>query len=391
MSLWISRLLTRHPILLDELLDPRRLYSPLKRSELESELNAQLAGLDEDDLENQMERLRLFAQSNLLRVAAADITEHIPLMVVSDYLTEIAETVIARVLRLAWNEVARRHGSPPGLEEGETGLAVVGYGKLGGIELGYGSDLDMVFLHGIEDRFASTNGKKPIAVDVFYARMAQRMIHLLATRTPAGVLYEVDMRLRPNGNSGLMVSSITAFESYQTQNAWTWEHQALVRARVVAGDARVDARFEAVRREILSQPRDPQKLRGEVLEMREKMRTSLDKSKADQFDLKQGFGGIVDIEFMVQYWVLRWANKHPDLLGWTDNIRLLETLSRLALLSGSDAARLMDAYRSLRAAYHRSVLQDRPALVDDQLLMDERELVKTFWRQTIMEEELGVE
>jgi len=391
MSLWISRLLTRHPILLDELLDPRRLYSPLKRSELKSELTAQLAGLDEDDLENQMERLRLFAQSNLLRVAAADITEQIPLMVVSDYLTEIAETVIARVVRLAWNEVTRRHGSPPGLEEGETGLAVVGYGKLGGIELGYGSDLDMVFLHGIEDRFAVTDGKKPVAVDVFYARMAQRMIHLFTTRTPAGILYEVDMRLRPNGNSGLMVSSIKAFESYQTQSAWTWEHQALVRARVVAGDARVDARFEAVRREILAQPRDAQKLRGEVLEMREKMRASLDKSKAGVFDLKQGFGGIVDIEFMVQYWVLCWANQHPDLLGWTDNVRLLETLSRLDLLTSGDAASLMDAYRALRADYHRSVLQDRPALVDDQLLLDERELVRTFWRQTFTAQGLGVE
>ncbi|MEN8177506.1 MAG: bifunctional [glutamate--ammonia ligase]-adenylyl-L-tyrosine phosphorylase/[glutamate--ammonia-ligase] adenylyltransferase [Pseudomonadota bacterium] len=389
MSPWISRLLTRHPILLDELLDPRRLYSPLNRSELESELAAQLAGLDEDDLENQMERLRLFAQSNLLRVAAADITEQIPLMVVSDCLTEIAETVIARVVRLAWKQVARRHGCPPGLEEGETGLAVVGYGKLGGIELGYGSDLDMVFLHGIDNHFATTDGEKPVAVDVFYARMAQRMIHLFTTRTPMGILYEVDMRLRPNGNSGMMVSSMKAFETYQAQNAWTWEHQALVRARVVAGDARVDARFEAARREILSEPRDPQKLRAEVVEMREKMRGKLDKSKPGQFDLKQGFGGIVDIEFMVQYWVLRWVCEYPDLLGWTDNIRLLETLSRLDLLSGDTAERLMEAYRIFRAAYHRSALQDQPALADDQSLIDERELVRGFWRQTFMEEGQG--
>ncbi len=386
MSPWIAGLLTRHPILLDELLDPRRLYSPLKRSDLESELAAQLAGLEEDDLENQMERLRLFAQSNLLRVAAADITEQIPLMVVSDYLTEIAETVIARVLQLAWQVVARRHGSPPGLEEGETGLAVVGYGKLGGIELGYGSDLDMVFLHGIDDRFAVTNGEKPIAVDVFYARIAQRMIHLFTTRTPAGILYEVDMRLRPNGNSGMMVSSMKAFETYQAQNAWTWEHQALIRARVVAGDARVDARFEAARRKVLAEIRDPQKLRAEVAKMREKMRGQLDKSKAGQFDLKQGFGGIVDIEFMVQYWVLRWAHKHPDLLGWTDNIRLLETLSGLDLLSGDTALRLMDAYRAFRAAYHRSALHDRPALVDDAQLVSERGLVRELWGQTLIDE-----
>jgi glutamate-ammonia-ligase adenylyltransferase len=386
MSPWISKLLTRHPILLDELLDPRRLYSPLKRQELEEELSLQLGNVDDGDLENQMERLRLFAQSNRLRVAAADITDRIPLMVVSDYLTEIAETTINRVVSLAWNEMVQRHGRPPGLEEGEKGFAVVGYGKLGGLELGYGSDLDMVFLHGIDDRFATTDGDKPITVDLFYARMARRMIHLFTTRTPSGILYEVDMRLRPNGNSGMMVSSMKTFEGYQNQRAWTWEHQALVRARVVAGDARVDARFEAVRREILARPREVAKLRAEVVEMREKMRGNLDKSKSGQFDLKQGRGGIVDIEFMVQYAVLRWASVHPDLLGWTDNIRLLETLSRLGLLSGDSADRLMDAYRTFRAAYHRSALQDLPASIGDDQLLEEQSLVRKIWQQTFMDE-----
>jgi glutamate-ammonia-ligase adenylyltransferase len=382
MSPWISALLTRHPILLDELLDPRRLYLPLKRQELEQELNLQLANVDESDLENQMERLRLFAQSNMLRVAAADITEQIPLMVVSDYLTEIAETSISRVVQLAWQQIRQRHGRPRGLRGEETALVVVGYGKLGGIELGYGSDLDMVFLHGIDDQYLETDGEKPLAVDVFYARMAQRMIHLFTTRTPSGILYDVDMRLRPNGNSGLMVSSMKTFESYQTQRAWTWEHQALVRARVVAGDARVAARFEAVRRQVIGQRRDPAKLRAEVREMREKMRSNLDKGGAGRFDLKQGAGGIVDIEFMVQYAVLRWACDYPDLLSWTDNIRLLETLSRHALLSDDAADRLMDAYRALRAAYHRSALQDQPALVSDDLLAEERHLVRRIWKQT---------
>lgn len=382
MSPWIARLLIRYPILLDELLDPRRLYSPLKRSELENELAAQMSGLEEDDLESQMDRLRLFAQSNRLRVAAADVTEHIPLMVVSDYLTEIAETVISRVVELAWNELVRRHGRPAGLGPDETGLAVVAYGKLGGIELGYGSDLDIVFLHGIDDPFAVTDGDKPVAVDVYYARMAQRMIHLFTTRTPSGILYEIDMRLRPNGNSGMLVSSMKTFESYQNQNAWTWEHQALVRARVVAGDPRVDARFEAVRREVLSQPRDLPKLRHDVLEMREKMRGQLDKSKAEQFDLKQGHGGIVDIEFMVQYWVLRWAAQHAELLGWTDNIRLLETLKGLALLSSDLADRLMEAYRVLRAAYHCSALQDQPALIGNDQFETERNLVRQIWHET---------
>ena len=378
-SPWVAGMLTRHPILLDELLDPRRLYSPLKRDELCKELADQLSRIDEDDLESQMERLRQFAQSNRLRVAAADIAEQIPLMVVSDYLTWIAESIIEQVIQLTYREMVRRHGRPPGLADEETGFAVVGYGKLGGIELGFGSDLDMVFLHGCADRNAFTDGKKPVSVDVFYARMAQRFIHIMTTRTPSGILYEVDMRLRPNGNSGMMVSSLETFETYQQNSAWTWEHQALIRARVVAGDKRVRERFEAIRRQIIDQPRDVAKLQGEVVEMREKMRAGLDKSNASLFDLKQGSGGIVDIEFMVQYAVLRWAHDHPELLVWTDNIRLLETLSKLGLLSNHAAERIMGIYKVLRAVYHRSALQDQPALVDGEKLAEERALVQDIW------------
>ncbi|MES9940078.1 MAG: bifunctional [glutamate--ammonia ligase]-adenylyl-L-tyrosine phosphorylase/[glutamate--ammonia-ligase] adenylyltransferase [Candidatus Thiodiazotropha sp. 6PLUC7] len=378
-SPWVASMLTRHPILLDELLDPRRLYSPLKREALGQELAEQLTRIDEDDLESQMERLRQFGQSNRLRVAAADIAEQIPLMVVSDYLTWIAEVIIERVIQLSYQEMFRRHGQPPGLSEGETGFAVVGYGKLGGIELGFGSDLDMVFLHGCKDRNAFTDGKKPVSVDVFYARMAQRFIHIMTTRTPSGILYETDMRLRPNGNSGMMVCSLETFETYQQKSAWTWEHQALIRARVVAGDVRVGERFNEIRRTIISEQRDGDKLQGEVVEMREKMRASLDKSNDGLFDLKQGTGGIVDIEFMVQYTVLRWAHDHPELLVWTDNIRLLETLSKLGLLSNQAAERMMGVYKVLRAAYHRSALQDQPALVKSEKLAEERALVQDIW------------
>ncbi|MGD8912000.1 MAG: bifunctional [glutamate--ammonia ligase]-adenylyl-L-tyrosine phosphorylase/[glutamate--ammonia-ligase] adenylyltransferase [Candidatus Thiodiazotropha sp.] len=378
-SPWVANMLTRHPILLDELLDPRRLYSPLKRDELSVELADQLSRIDEDDLESQMELLRLFAQSNRLRVAAADIAEQIPLMVVSDYLTWIAESVIEQVIRLTYRELVRRHGRPPGLAQDETGFAVVGYGKLGGIELGFGSDLDMVFLHGCADRNAFTDGDKPVSVDVFYARMAQRFIHIMTTRTPSGILYDVDMRLRPNGNSGMMVSSLETFETYQHNSAWTWEHQALVRARVVAGDKRVQDRFEAVRRAVLSKKRDPAQLQAEVVDMREKMRVNLDKSHQDRFDLKQGTGGIVDIEFMVQYTVLQWAHDYPDLLVWTDNIRLLETMSKLGLLNDYAAERMMGIYKVLRAAYHRSALQDLPALIEGEKLTDERALVQDIW------------
>jgi glutamate-ammonia-ligase adenylyltransferase len=378
-SPWVANMLTRHPILLDELLDPRRLYSPLKRDQLSVELDDQISRIDEDDLESQMELLRLFAQSNRLRVAAADIDDQIPLMVVSDYLTWIAESVIEQVIRLTYRELVRRHGRPPGVTPDETGFAVVGYGKLGGIELGFGSDLDMVFLHGCTDRNAFTDGDKPVSVDVFYARMAQRIIHIMTTRTPSGILYDVDMRLRPNGNSGMMVSSLETFETYQHHSAWTWEHQALVRARVVAGDTRVNDRFEAIRRAVLSKKRDPARLQGEVIEMREKMRANLDKGNQDLFDLKQGTGGIVDIEFMVQYTVLRWAHDYPDLLVWTDNIRLLETMSKLGLLNDYAAERMMGIYKVLRAAYHRSALQDLPALIEDEKLSEERALVQDIW------------
>ncbi|MEJ2592941.1 MAG: bifunctional [glutamate--ammonia ligase]-adenylyl-L-tyrosine phosphorylase/[glutamate--ammonia-ligase] adenylyltransferase, partial [Candidatus Thiodiazotropha sp.] len=371
----------------DELIDPRRLYSPLKRDRLNADLAAQLAHIDEQDLESEMERLRQFAQSNMLRVAAADITEQIPLMVVSDYLTWIAESAVEQVIRLAFREMVRRHGHPPGLAEDETGFAVVGYGKLGGIELGYSSDLDMVFLHGCPDRNAMTDGGKPVSVDVFYARMAQRIIHLMSTRTPSGILYEVDMRLRPNGNSGMMVSSLEMFETYQRNSAWTWEHQALIRARVVVGDERVKARFDEIRRQIIGQPRDAQKLQAEVVEMREKMRASLDKSTPEQFDLKQGAGGIVDIEFMVQYTVLRWAHEHPELLVWSDNIRLLETLSGLGLLRNGAAQRLMGAYKAMRAAYHRSALQNQPALLESDRLAEERVLVQDIWSYLMLNNE----
>ncbi|HEC15072.1 MAG TPA: bifunctional [glutamate--ammonia ligase]-adenylyl-L-tyrosine phosphorylase/[glutamate--ammonia-ligase] adenylyltransferase [Sedimenticola sp.] len=378
-SPWISHQLARYPHLLDELLDPRRLYAPLEKEELETELDHLLGTLDAEDLEQQMERLRQFVHSNVLRVAAADITEAIPLMVVSDYLTWIAEAVIARVLDLAWRHLTATHGRPTGILGEDTGFAVIGYGKLGGIELGYGSDLDLVFLHGSADPNAMTDGDRAVGNDVFYARLGQRMIHMFTARTPSGQLYETDMRLRPNGESGMLVSPLEAFEDYQKNSAWTWEHQALLRARPIAGDPKVMQAFQRIRREVLSRERDPEELRTRVREMREKMRGSLDKSDKERFDLKQGPGGIADIEFMVQYAVLRWAHGHPDLLEWTDNIRLLEGLSRHRLLAGEAAERLADAYRALRAACHRASLQDSPAIVPGDRLLEERRLVREIW------------
>ncbi|MCC6302079.1 MAG: bifunctional [glutamate--ammonia ligase]-adenylyl-L-tyrosine phosphorylase/[glutamate--ammonia-ligase] adenylyltransferase [Gammaproteobacteria bacterium] len=353
-SPWISDMLAHQPLLLDELIDPRRLYAPLDRGALERDLRTALEAIAPEDLEQQMETLRHFKHSNVLRVAAADVMEAIPLMVVSDHLTEIAEVVLAEVLSLSSNHLMRRN--PGATRRFDRGFAIVAYGKLGGIELGYGSDLDLVFLHAADQDPALAQG---------YARLAQRIIHLLNTHTPAGILYEVDLRLRPSGSSGLLVSSLSAFEDYQREAAWTWEHQALVRARVVAGDPAVTAEFERIRAAALARPRDPARLREEVGDMRDRMRRELSRDGAGQFDLKQGRGGIADIEFIVQYAVLRWAPEHPELLRWTDNIRPLETLARLGLLPAEDSRLLTDAYRNYRAVVHRLALQETEGTVVD--------------------------
>ncbi|MBK1732041.1 bifunctional [glutamate--ammonia ligase]-adenylyl-L-tyrosine phosphorylase/[glutamate--ammonia-ligase] adenylyltransferase [Thiococcus pfennigii] len=381
MSPWIAERIARYPLLLDELIDPARLYRPLQRGDLVEEAEVLLGRVAEEDLEQQMEYLRQFAQGNILRVAAADLTEVIPLMVVSDYLTEIAEVTLARVLDLANTHLVSRHGRPAGVAAPDTGLLVLGYGKLGGIELGYGSDLDLVFLHAPGGANAMTDGPREIANEQFFVRLGQRMIHMLTTRTASGVLYEVDMRLRPDGNKGLLARSLPSFADYQAGQAWTWEHQALVRARPVAGDAALAAAFAEVRTATLRRERDPGPLRDEVRKMREKMRANLDKSGTGRFDLKQGAGGIADIEFMVQYSVLRWAARHPELTRWTDNVRLLETLAGLDLLPGTAAADLTAAYKALRAAYHRSSLQGEPTTIAEDRLVDERARVRALWAQ----------
>ncbi|MCK5639934.1 MAG: bifunctional [glutamate--ammonia ligase]-adenylyl-L-tyrosine phosphorylase/[glutamate--ammonia-ligase] adenylyltransferase, partial [Gammaproteobacteria bacterium] len=271
-SSWISSLLVQHPVLLDELLDPRTLYHPPDRKALEQELRQMLSHIPPEDQEQAMDAMRQFKQVNILRVAAADVSDVMPLMVVSDHLTNIAEVLLDEALTLAWNYLVARHGRPWCGDEHlcETGFAVIAYGKMGGLELGYGSDLDLVFLHSSDSEGRGTNGDKPVDNAVFYARLAQRTLHILGARTSAGVLYEVDMRLRPSGASGLMVSSVQAFADYEHKQAWTWEHQALVRARMVAGDPAIASQFDAIRREVLGQSRDKDALRKEVQEMRER-------------------------------------------------------------------------------------------------------------------------
>jgi len=381
-SPWITSLLAESPVLLDELMDARNLYHPPDRQVLEHELTGRMSGLDVDDIEAQMEAMSYFKQSNVLRVAAADVTGNLPVMKVSDHLTDIAE-VILEATQLVWQHLVKRHGRPRCEEAGEvcdTGFAVIAYGKLGGIELGYGSDLDLVFVYSGEAE-ALTRGRQRVENAVFFARLGQRLIHMLSTLTSAGVLYEVDTRLRPDGASGLMVTFMAALSDYQRNSAWTWEHQALVRARPVAGDPHLFSRFNALRHEILSQPRDIDTLRNNVLEMRERMRSEKASKQAGEFDIKHDRGGITDIEFMVQYGVLRWAAEHPALTRWTDDIRLLESLAEAGLMSADDAELLAEAYRAYRVEVHHLTLRGLAARVPEDRFADYRSEVTRLWNQ----------
>jgi glutamate-ammonia-ligase adenylyltransferase len=387
-SPWIADEISRFPVLLDEMLNAQTLFAPPGKAELEAELRQALVRLPEDDLEAQMEALRIFKKGHVLRVAASDIKGTLPLMKVSDYLTWIAEAVLEEVLWLAWRDLTSRHGLPH-RADGEPcnpDFVVIGYGKLGGLELGYGSDLDLVFIHDAAPD-GETDGARPVDNATFFARLGQKIISFLTAATSAGLLYEVDMRLRPSGNAGMLVSSLRAFTSYQDEKAWTWEHQALVRARVVAGDARLAEAFNAERHAVLCRPRDLDGLRLEVREMRDKMRAHLSSEapgKGGQgFDLKHDRGGIVDIEFMVQYGVLAWAHESPELTRYPDNVRILEGLANRGLLPSDAATGLRDAYLQYRARGHRLALANREAKVSDDEFLKERALVTHWWNELI--------
>ena len=358
-SSWISDQLTRYPMLLDELLDPRALYAPPGRDGLKTELDHELAQFPLEDQEQVLDRLRQYKQVQTLRVAAADIMGYLPLMKVSDHLTWLAEVLLEKVLELSWNLMVERHGEPwcgQGNARRRARFAIIGYGKLGGFELGYGSDLDVVFLHDSEGEAARTTGPREIDNGEFFARVAQRIVHLLGAFTSAGRLYEVDTRLRPSGLSGLLVSGLDAFVHYQEASAWTWEHQALVRARFVAGDPELGERFAEVRRAILGRAREPEALKAEVVEMRAKMLVEHASRDPDVFDLKRDRGGITDIEFMVQYWVLATAHAHPEVCTWPDKVRTLDVLVETGVIPPDLGLALADGYRDMRNRIHRLTL-----------------------------------
>ncbi|WP_263081568.1 bifunctional [glutamate--ammonia ligase]-adenylyl-L-tyrosine phosphorylase/[glutamate--ammonia-ligase] adenylyltransferase [Endozoicomonas sp. Mp262] len=384
-SPWIADQIAGHPSLLDEFLNLGLLYKAPEKHELADDLRQQLAHIPEDDLESQMEVLRYFKMAHTLRVTAAHVAGTLPLMKESDYLTWIAEVVLDQVVTIAWKNLIGRHGFP--VDENnhhcDPGFIVIGYGKLGGIELGPGSDLDLVFVHnGAANK--ETDGPRKIDCATFYTRLGQRIIHILTTQTLSGALYEVDMRLRPSGSSGLLVSSFKAFEKYQLNDAWTWEHQALVRARVVAGDSKLAEQFEKVRAQVLSQQREPDALRQKVLDMRNKMREHLgSKGHSDLFDIKHDEGGIVDIEFLMQYAVLRYASSHPSLIQWTDNIRISEQLEHEKLLDETLAHAIRDAYQQLRLSMHKQALQNKNSIIPASEVEQYQKPVKDLWGQWI--------
>jgi glutamate-ammonia-ligase adenylyltransferase len=360
-SAWAARLLARHPLLLDELTRTAASFAATDWAAEALSLAAACKAHGED-VEALIDEPRHFKQRHVLRLAIADLEGELPVMALSDELSALADLLLETVLGFAARAVWGGEPVPP------RGFAVIGYGKLGGKELGYGSDLDIVFL------FDDTAAQEPDKL----ARLSQRVNTWLSSPTSAGVLYETDLRLRPDGASGLLVSSLEAFRDYQAKRAWTWEHQALTRARFCAGDRRLGERFEAVRREILAQPRDGAKLREEISAMRSKMRAEV---KADPRDLKHVPGGVVDLEFAVQALVLAESHRHPALLDNKGNHALLRRAGDLGILEPSLAAAAADAYLALRARSHAAALNDEEtAFLGPDELAAEREAVMRLWK-----------
>lgn len=383
-SAYIARELARFPVLLDELLDPGLLQEPLPKAKLLNEL--QRTGSAADDIEVQMEQLARYQRSNLFRIAVADFNDVLPIMKVSDSLTFLAEAVLEYALQAAWADLVSKHGVPCYEFDGElreAGFGIIAYGKLGGLELSYGSDLDVVFLHDSRGTGAGTNGDRPLDNTIFYSRLVRRLVHILTTRTSTGELYEIDTRLRPSGRKGLLVSSVEAFDRYQQENAWTWEHQALLRARPVAGSPALASAFEHIRVQTLTSRVRRDSLQADVIAMRERMRKELDRSDAQKFDLKHGRGGVGDIEFIVQYLVLKHAAKYPDVIEFTDNIRQLDALAACGLSGKDAAAELQGIYRAYRRRQHHLVLNDESLTVPATEFEAERAAVVRQWERVL--------
>jgi glutamate-ammonia-ligase adenylyltransferase len=387
---FLAAQIASHPLLLDELLDDSAGALPTPRGELEAEVSARLAHLSEDEPERQVEVLRQFQRAAIFRVAMADLTGSIPLMRVSDYLTVIAEIIVEQAMRLAWTQMTAQFGVPQtnrrdGPGRRPVNICAVGYGKLGGNELGYASDLDLVFLHDAGAEPAETDAAKPVDNQVFFIRFAQRALHLLTMHSAAGRLYEVDVRLRPSGKGGMLITRVGAFAEYQEKEAWTWEHQALLHARAVAGDTALRGEFERVRVDVLRRCVRRDTLRAEVRNMRERMRKELSRSKggAGKFDIKQDAGGTADIEFLAQYWALLHASTHPPVVMFADTIRQLESVASADLVPQATVDVLTHAYRKYRERAHHLSLEQAETVVPSEEFAETQAAVTAIWNATM--------
>ncbi|MGZ3254999.1 MAG: bifunctional [glutamate--ammonia ligase]-adenylyl-L-tyrosine phosphorylase/[glutamate--ammonia-ligase] adenylyltransferase, partial [Burkholderiaceae bacterium] len=358
---WAAKYLTRHPLLLDELLEERTLKAAPDWPAFTIELQRQLDGTP-GDTERQMDTLREMHHAQLIRLLAQDLEGDLTVERLADHLSKLADVLITATIQAVWKILPNRHCDTPK-------FAVIAYGKLGGKELGYASDLDVIFLYDDDHPDAPAN----------YAKLAQRFITWMTTHTSSGILFDVDIALRPDGASGLMVSTVTSFEKYQQNSAWLWEHQALTRARFCSGDASIGARFEAIRESVLRQPREEAKLKHEVLEMRAKMHKAYP-SRSALFDLKQDTGGMIDIEFIVQYLILRHAAQYPQLVADIGNIALLKLCGELGLINAELAGEVADAYRTFRKLQHQIRLQgEERARVEGERVAAEIVAVKRLW------------
>jgi [glutamine synthetase] adenylyltransferase / [glutamine synthetase]-adenylyl-L-tyrosine phosphorylase len=388
-SQFLADQIAAHPLLLDELIDERLIEQPPSREQFAADLAARRDAMQGEDPERQVEILRQFQTASTFRVAVADLAAGLPLMKVSDRLTDIAELIVEEALALAWRQITERHGEPQFIDESGAvctpHMIVVAYGKLGGLELGYGSDLDLVFLHDSRGEAQRTDGPQPVDNSVFFQRLGQRLVHLLTMHSASGRLYEVDTRLRPGGNRGLLVQSLAGFRDYEFEEAWTWEHQSLLRARAVAGPASLKEQFETARIEVLRNAVKREGLRDEVRKMRERMRASLSKAKSGEVDLKQDAGGVADIEFLVQFWMLRWADRYPEIVTYSDNIRQLESLASGDLVPQQRVDFLVDTYRKYRQRLHRLSLDGAGKVVGDEEFAAERQGVIALWREVMRE------
>lgn len=371
------------PLLLDELLDDRLIETAPTRHTMEEEAEQVLGSYEPEQVEAFLDAVRSFRRAALFRVAVADIVGGLPLMKVSDRLTDTAELILNGLLNWAWSEMTAKHGCPTFVQAGErerAGFGIVAYGKLGGLELGYGSDLDLVFLHNSAGESQHTDGDPELDNARFFGRLAQKLLHYLTIQTPAGRLYEVDTRLRPSGRSGLMVSSMAGFLSYQEREAWTWEHQALLRSRFVAGAAAVGEAFEATRREILVRPRDPAQLAEDVSSMRRRMRKELGQTRSEAFDIKQDRGGLTDLEFLVDYLVLSHAAGSPELVEFPDKMRQLDGLAAARIVPEGEAGSLQNIYLAYRQRLHALALAGRDRVVAAEDFASERDAVSALYR-----------